>query len=340
VSGYRPLLPEVCGLLANHDGRLTFGQLAGALGVPADEVRRQVQAYADLDREEALELAVGRRDLVVEPADASDPDPQPSDDDVVELVVPAEDILGIELFDATVLGPLYQAADQMLAEEPGNGALSDAVELLRSRFLPGVRRLRHYRSRYAAGLRRAIEERRRVRIVYSRAWNPGVTDRVIEPYELNYSARGAEVDAGPLDDNGQIRTFLVNRIRELEVLDETFERPADALALTIAAREPTPVTGYVEHRSRWAVELWSERLDVGRTDQTGLTFTAHLLPPVEWRCALMRIAAGAGLDLDDEDLHDEGAVLAARLLDHHGLRPRRPENWSPSGTPATGNSGT
>ena len=70
-----------------------------------------------------------------------------------------------------------------------------------------------------------------------------MTERVIDPYELNYSARGAEVDAGPLDEDGRIRTFLVSRIRDIDVLDETFQRPGDALALCAAAREPTPVIG-------------------------------------------------------------------------------------------------
>ena len=81
-------------------------------------------------------------------------------------MVPTSEILGIEQFDATVLGPLYQAAEQLLAEEPDNDVLADAVEVLRRRFLPGVLRPRHHRSRYAAALRRAIDERRRVRIVY------------------------------------------------------------------------------------------------------------------------------------------------------------------------------
>ena len=58
-----------------------------------------------------------------------------------------------------------------------------------------------------------------------------------------------------------------------------------------------------------------------RSDEAGLMFTAHLLPPVEWRCALMRIAAGPALDLNDKDLDREAALLAAQLLDHHGLRP-------------------
>lgn len=329
MSTYRPLVQEVCALLEQQNGRLTIGQIAAALAQPADEVRRQVQAYADLDREEALDLALGRQELVVEPANLDADDPDPSDEDVVELLVPAEDILGVEQFDATVLGPLYQAAEQLLAEEPDNDVLADAVDLLRTRFLPGVLRPRHYRSRWAATLRRAIEERRRVRIVYSRAWNPGVTERVIEPYELNYSARGAEVDAGPLDEGGQIRTFLVNRIREMDLLEQTFVRPDNALALTVAARGLTPVTGYVEHRARWAVELWSERLEVGDSDESGLSFTAHLLPPVEWRCALMRVAAGSSLDLDDEELETEGSLLAVRLLEHHDLADSLPEGYGP-----------
>ena len=324
MTGYRLLVPDVCSLLELQGGRLTFTKLAGALGVPADEIRRQVQAYADLDRAELLDLVVGRRDLIVEPADPDSDNPEPSDEDTVELVVPTSEILGIEQFDATVLGPLYQAAEQLLSEEPENDVLADAAEVLRRRFLPGVLRPRYFRSRYAAALRRAIDERRKVRIVYSRAWNPGVTERVIDPYELNYSARGAEVDAGPLDEEGRIRTFLVSRIRDLDVLDETFQRPGDALTLCAAAREPTPVIGYVEHRGRWAVDLWSERLDVIRSDEAGLMFTAHLLPPVEWRCALMRIAAGPALDLNDEDLDREAALLAAQLLDHHGLRPAVP----------------
>jgi hypothetical protein len=65
-----------------------------------------------------------------------------------------------------------------------------------------------------------------------------------------FTARGAGVDAGPLDDSGSIRTFLVAKIRRLEVLDEVFERPEDALLRCLAARALTPVTGYVTHERR------------------------------------------------------------------------------------------
>jgi proteasome accessory factor C len=317
--GYQPLLLEVCAVLEQHEGRLTFSELAAALGEPIDEIRRQVQAYTDLDSPETLDLTVGRRDLLITPADTEADDPSPSDDDAVELIVPTENILGVEQFDAAILGPLYQATEQLLAEEPNNETLADAAEVLRTQFLPGVRQPRHYRGRYVAALRQAIDEQRKVAIVYSRAWRPGVTSRVIEPYALNTSTRGTEVDAGPLDQEGRIRTFLISRIREVDVLPDTFERPPDAVALVAEARATTPVTGYVAHRSRWAVEHWSEKTEVGESDEHGLTFTAHVLPPLGWRCGLMRITAGPDLDFDDPRLDDEAADLAGRLLTHHGL---------------------
>jgi proteasome accessory factor C len=320
MAEYSPVMLDVCRVLEQHDGRLTFAQLAVALHADVDEVRRQVEAFADLDSSATLDLYLPERSyLLIDPADPAAEDPLPSDDDWVTLTSSATEVLGIEQFDATVLGPLYQAAERLLLEEPANETLQDATAVLRQRFLPGIRRPRHVNAPRVAELSRAIEQRRRVRIVYSRAWNPGVTERVIEPYELNHSSRGAEVDAGPLDDDGEIRTFLVNRIRALEVLDETFVRHVDAGERCIAARGLTPVTGFVPHRGRWAVDKWAERVEVGRQDETGLEFTAHLLPPVQWRCALMMLMAGPDAWLYEDDLDAERVGLAERLLAHHQL---------------------
>ncbi len=320
MTGYSPLLADVCQLLERHDGRLTFAALASALGADADEIRRQVDAFADLDSAATLDTYIGTSAyLLIEPADPLDEDQPPSDGDQVVLNATSMDVLGVEQFDATTLGPLYQAAERLLLEEPDNEVLQDAVAILRQRFLPGVRRARHFNAPRVAELAQAIRENRRVRIVYSRAWQPGVTERVIEPYELNHSSRGAEVDAGPVDQNGEIRTFLVNRIREMEVLDETFERPADAAELSITARALVPISGYVPQSGRWAVAKWSERTKVTGEDPDGVAFTADLLPPVGWRCALMMLMAGPEAYLDDEDADVEAASLAERLLAHHGL---------------------
>ena len=319
MTAYAPLVLEVCRLLDQQGGELSIGELARALAQAPDEVRRQVSAYADVDLDPAIDLAWGSVFLSIEPFDAESDDPQPSDDDRVCLDAASEDVLGVEQFDATVLGPLYQAAEDLLFEEPGNEDLEDAVVLLRQRFLSGVRRRRLAGARWVAELRQAIDGRRRVRITYSRAWEPGVTERVIEPYDLTYTSRGAEVDAGPLDDSGAIRTFLVPRIRRLEVLEDQFDPPDDALALCVAARELTPVEGYVRHDRRWVLDKSCERVDVGPTDEGGFIFTAHVLPPVNWRCALMQITAGRAIDFNDASYEQEARVLARRLWAHHRL---------------------
>jgi hypothetical protein len=321
MKPFHTVVIDVCQLLEQRNG-LTVGELAAALHQDHDEVRRHIAAFADVDLDATVDTGLGRAYLLIDPADSAAADPEPSDDDVVWLEGTAEDILGVEQFDATVLGPLYQAAEELLAQEPDNDTLRDATAILRKRFLPGLRRRREDPTGRVATLRTAIDERRRVRIVYSRAWQPGVTDRVIEPYDITYTGRGAEVDAGPVADDGSIRTFLVARIRELDLLQETFERPADALARCIAKRELAPVTGYSQHGQRWVLDKWSERVDVRLQDDNGFTFVAHVLPPVRWRCALMHIVAD-GIDFDDVRFVEEGSELAERLLRHHGLADSR-----------------
>jgi proteasome accessory factor C len=320
MSHYSPIIPQVCNVLEQHGDRLSLADLARAVGTSPSEVRRQVEAYADLEPERADDQYAGDfYHLVIDPADQVSDDPEPSDDDWVVLNVTSERVVGVEQFDAAVLAPLYQAAERLLLEEPDNEDLQEAVATLRQRFLPGILRPRHFRGPWVGELGRAIQEQRRVRIVYSRIWNPGVTERVIDPYALVHTSRGAEVDAGPVDSDGQIRTFLVSRIRELEVLDESFDRPEDAADLSIAQRALTRITGFVPPSGRWVLDKWAERVEVDSEDATGLQFTAHVLPPVEWRCALMMLMAGPEAWIDQPDLDAEKGVLAERLLAHHRL---------------------
>lgn len=320
MTGYSSLIGGICEVLEQHGGGLSIGTLAKALDAHPAEVRRQVEAYADLETAATLEEFVGDTSyLLIEPADPYADGAPPSDEDLVTLNASAREVLGIEQFDAVVLGPLYQSAERLLVEEPDNQDLRDAAVLLRKRFLPGIRRPRHFNTRRVGELGRAIREHRRVRIIYSRAWQPGVSERVIEPYAVHHTSRGAEVDAGPVDEAGQIRTFLVNRIRELTVLEETFERPQDAEALSASARQLTDVSGYVTHAGRWAVEKWAESFTVTDRDEAGVAFVAQVLPPVEWRSGLMMLLAGPGSRLDDRSLDQQRAAVARRLLAHHGL---------------------
>jgi proteasome accessory factor B len=74
---------------------------------------------------------------------------------------------------------------------------------------------------YLRPLTEAIRERKRVELRY-RSPASGESQRTIEPYLLWHAAGGLYVVA--LDDrSGEVRTFAVQRIRDLRLLDETFE---------------------------------------------------------------------------------------------------------------------
>ncbi len=300
-------------------GRVPLDDLARLVGAEPAVVRAHLEAF------NAVELP----DLVldplfrIEPAAGwpdSGPDPDPRDDDLVGFVsTMAGRDLGVAHTDATILGPLVAAADQLRSLEPGNLDLASAVDVLRSSLLANVSGRAGYRTRTVAILQGAANRRHAVRLTYAAAWTPSVGTRVIHPYRVVSTSRGYEVDAGPLDDAGRPRTFLLTGIRDLEVLDATFEVPAEAASAMAANRALTAVTGVAGHRQMWAVRHWAERVDQGEADSADVRFTAWMLPPVADRVALMCLVAGPGIDLDDADL-DAGVGAAAReLLDHHEL---------------------
>lgn len=306
-------------VLAEH-GPTPIGRLAGLLGCRTSELRGQLTAFNDVETESLVLDPL----FTITPAagwpDDDQPDPQPSDADVVAVAASASGAtLGLAHRDAGVLGPLLAAADQLRCLEPGNLALASAVDTLRTALLAGVTGHAAYRTRTAAMFQRAVERRRQVRITYSTTWGATVGTRVIHPYQVVSTRRGYEVDAGPLDAEGRPRTFLVSGIREHHVLAATFEVPAGAMAAMEANRVLTPVTGVGAHRCMWAVRNWAERVDQAMFDTDDVAFTAWLLPPVAERAALICLAGGPGIDLDDPGLVRATGERAATLLHHHDL---------------------
>ena len=159
-----------------------------------------------------------------------------------------------------------------------------------------------------------------MRIVYSRLWEPGVSERVIEPYLLVNTSRGYEVDAGPIDDSGSPRTFIISRFNEYEILEDGFDRPPNAAELSESTRKTVAVSGFAPHRSRWAINKYAERVDwVDDSEDDDVVFVAHVLPPVTERVALMALAAGPELALDDDRYDQARTELARRLWDQHRL---------------------
>ncbi len=320
-GAYRPHIPEACAVLRMNGNKMPIGALAKAVGVAVRELRAEVQAYGELEDSPTIYPMGSQAFLFIASGADEDADPEGTDDDVVELMGSPEEFLGTERFDARVLGPLYTAAEDLLAQEPDNAALASAATKLREEFLPGVAPRRNYRKATVAALAEAIRDTRCVRIVYSRAWQPGVGERVIEPYRLVNTRRGYEVDAGPLDAEGQLRTFLVSRIREWEVLGEAFERPDDVMELSRVSRETVAVSGFVPHEGRWAINKYAEGVvwQEGAVGESEVYFTAEVLPPVAERVALMVLSAGEGTALDEPEYDESIAALGRELWEHHGL---------------------
>jgi proteasome accessory factor C len=326
---YRQIITEVVALLEELAQPLTIAELATALGLAEDDIRRQVVAY---DEELPVDLIGHAPHLWIEPAEFGEwPEvgveeqphrPSPQDLVRIEGARYGREVLGVERFGAAVLAPLYEAANDLAAREPGNEVLAGAIQTLLVRFLPGMRPSSRFKADLIGTLARAIGEERRVRIEYSRAWEPGVYSRVIEPYALVRTPRGAEVDAGPVQPDGSIRTYLIGRIRSVDALEEFFERPADADLRVAEQRSMTRVTGVAPSDRVWAMRRFADRFS--ERDRVGdeVAFEADYLPPVQWRVALALLVAGPTVRVADPGYHEEAADLARRLWDQHCLDER------------------
>jgi len=149
-------------------------------------------------------------------------------------------------------------------------------------------------------------------------WRPGAGARVIEPYRVVRTRRGWEVDAGPADDDAQVRTYLVSGISASDVLDETFEPPPDLDALLVAQRTPVSVDLVVPQERRWAVDRFAESVTVIDDDEQSVSLRAELLPPVEQRLGLLLLCCGPeAFVMTPPDLSSAGVKVASALLEHH-----------------------
>ena len=319
MTRYRQIITEVVALVEEQGEPLTVGELSVALGVPAAEIFRQVRAY-DVDIEaDQRALHDARPEVFIIPSGDEDHHIDCDQCRVGLSGTPSRDLLGVERFDAAVLGPLYRAASELSAREPDNRVLAEAMEKLRAAFLPGLRPISTFRAEVVAQLGQAIGARRRVRIRYSRAWEPGVYERVVDPYRVEWTRRGAELDAGPIQADGSIRTYLVSRIESLAVLVDTFERPLDADERSAAARQTTTVAGVVPSGRLWVVERAAESTEVLEPEGDLVRFAAELLPPVHWRAARIVVVAGGRTRMDAPDTTDAAVEIARRIWDHHAL---------------------
>jgi predicted DNA-binding transcriptional regulator YafY len=317
-------LPAVFEMLLAHPDGVPLATLADEVGVPAEELREDLLAFYTADPlENDRMLGLWRPPVLEFLGPDGDGDIDPRDAEVVRAVNdrPTEE-LGVEYVDASELALVHTAAVALHDVEPDDD-LAAAIDALTETMVgsPGGQPELAAWNEPLRPLQEAQRHRRAVRIVYSRTWQHGISTRVIHPYRLVQTRRGWEVDAGPPDSAGRIRTFLLSGIRDVESLEQTFEPPDDLAAMLDAQRATSPVRMVLPHGSRWAADMYAETVTVLRADEDDAEVELELLPPLADRVGMLLLAAGAvAFVLDPPELENAGAVLAEELLVHHAVQ--------------------
>jgi predicted DNA-binding transcriptional regulator YafY len=135
-------------------------------------------------------------------------------------------------------------------------------------------------------LRRATRERRRVRMTYRSRGRPGSTERDASPYALVHRW-GWWYAVAHCHLRGAVRTFRVDRVIELMLLDETFDVPAAFDVQEYLATEP-----YTRPDIEVQLRFGPEAALAARDDQAfwdtiaesddGSTMVAFRVPSLEW----------------------------------------------------------
>lgn len=311
-------LPKALSILAVHPDGLSLADLAGRVGAPPEELRADLLAYFTADLGGLLGMS---RPSVLEFLGPDGDEADPNHAEIVRIVEEGPlDELGVEYVDAAELGLIYSAARALQDIDPDDADIAGALDVLAETMFGEPLAPSRPRSwnRPLESLQDAARDHHRVQIVYSRAWDVGVTTRIIDPYRLVQTRRGWEVDAGPPDENGRLRTFLLSNLRSHEVLEETFDLPADLETKLEEQRTTRTVRMQLPHGARWAADVYAEQVRVVDDDELSVTLDLDLLPPVERRVGLLMLAAGPDARvIDPARLVACGPQLAAELLAHH-----------------------
>lgn len=314
-------LPDALAILELHPDGLPLAQLANELGETTEGLREAFLAYYRADVVDLADFRLPVIEFVGPDTDGTGgEDGDPGQAEIVRVVQSdPEHELGVQYLSAEQLGELYAAGVELLALEPDNGSLAAAVDAFRAGLWTGASPDdAGHGAELAQRINEAARTGHRVRIVYSRAWVPGTAARVIEPYRVLRTRRGWEVDAGPVAENGRIRTFLVSGISALQELEERFERPPDVDALIAANRAPVEVELLVPQSGRWAVERFAESVLVVQDDEDSVVLRASFLPPVQQRIGLILLSCGPDAFVTSPaQLRDAGAEVARQLIEHH-----------------------
>ncbi|MBS4752717.1 WYL domain-containing protein [Nocardioides sp. zg-ZUI104] len=318
-------LPRVFERLTRHPDGVALATLAADLGAEVEELREDLLAFYTADVDSDWLLGLGRPE-VLEFLGPDGVEQDPNAAEVVRIVTERPAELGVEHVDAGELALVHAAAMALLEIEPDDTALREAIDVLTETMLgPAAgssgepQHDQHLPDRHLPVLQQAQREHTAVRILYSRDWAEGVTEREIEPYRLVRTRRGWEVDAGPADEAGNLRTYLISNLRTVSPTDRRFTPPADLDERLAAQRATTTVRVLLPQSARWVADLYAERVTVVDDDEESVVVDLELLPPLERRVGRLLLAAGTDAFVVDPPELEAGAVtLASELLEHHG----------------------
>lgn len=315
-------LPELFTVLAAYPDGLPVNELAARFDVAPDVLREDLFTYLDLESWGWMHDIF--RLPAVEFVHASSVGSDTEDATVVRLVGDSSSGLGAEHLGAGDLALLYTAGTALLDTHPDDPHLAAALGVIAETMYgePTVAPRVGDWNQLLDPLRRGMQERRRVEIVYSRAWSPGVSTRTVEPLRLVQTRRGWEVDAGPVAQDGSLRTFLLSNVRSAVLLDEPFEPPEGAGRLLERQRSTSTVRMELAQEARWAADMYAEKVHVVEDGEEVFVADLDLLPPVGQRVGLLMLASGPTTRvLAPTSVLPTACGVIEELLHHHERTP-------------------
>jgi len=173
-------------------------------------------------------------------------------------------------------------------------------------------------------LRRCVARRRQVRLAY-RSFHQEITSRIMDPYALALQW-GNWYLVGYCHLRGDLRTFRVDRIQEVEPTGESFEIPVDFVAREYLLRmaQERPATYYrvavrfepeVAHIVRERQEEWQEIADHDDGSVTLAFDASDLAWPCRWVLTYQDRATVLGPPELAAMVRDAAQAIAARYAD-------------------------